>query len=142
MSAIALMPTLAAPSVVEHVHKSRNAPAGTISISPFTCMSLPDNAPGTWRTHLHSPVHNGSEENGDTRSRKEIRLTPFFNTHRQFRHRRIAGQRNGLRSVECAIGDPDRGNPDTGGGGCEDHTDGTGGTGCHAATAVARGGGG
>src|SRR5207302_948759 len=83
-----------------------------------------------------------SEENGDTRSRKEIRLTPFFNTHRQFRHRRIAGQRNGLRSVECAIGDPDRGNPDTGGGGCEDHTDGTGGTGCHAATAVARGGGG
>src|SRR5438132_9609952 len=26
-----------------------------------------------------------SEENGDTRSRKEIRLTPFFNTHRPLR---------------------------------------------------------
>ena len=34
-------------NVVEHVHKSRNAPAGHLSILPSTCMSLPDNAPGT-----------------------------------------------------------------------------------------------
>jgi len=31
-----------------------------------------------WRSHRLTEMR---EENGDTRSRKEVRLTPFFNRH-------------------------------------------------------------
>ena len=50
MFAIALTPTSAAPNVVEHARKKRNARVDDISISPFTCMSRPDNVHGSWRT--------------------------------------------------------------------------------------------
>src|SRR6476660_5186158 len=61
MSAIVLTLTSAASNVAGLAFKKLNAPAGDINISPFMCMSRPDNAHGSWPTRQSSLMPSGKE---------------------------------------------------------------------------------